>query len=406
MRDPGNDGVEERARMRIAMLLIGGVFPPDIRVRKEAGLLMRAGHEVHLLTTDSDGRPALEDVGGVTVHRYPRRASWLASKLSAVVSLLTWEQPVVRRRIEAYVDEVRPDVIHCHDLAAVHTAVGVARRRGLPIVYDMHENYADAIRNWKRRPAARLLQTPARYERYESWALRNADAVVTVSDEMAARARGLGAPAERLVVFGNVDDWDGSVMWAGMPEHFTVAYAGGFGAHRGIDVLIEAFARVRAVEADARLAIMGTGPNEATLRALAERLLPPGSFEFTGWVDNDEMRARLAAASVGVVPFRRVVQTESAAPHKLFQYMSMGLPMVVTDCTGLRRVAEDGGAGLVARADDAADLAERLLEVRDADVSKRLSAAGVRASRTLYSIETAGKGLLGLYATLDAPRSQ
>lgn len=391
--------------MRIGMLLIGGVFPPDIRVRKEAGLLMRAGHEVHLLTTDRDGRAPLEDVDGVTVHRYASRAPWLASKLSAVVSLLTWEHPVVRREIERYVDEVRPDVIHCHDLAAVHTAIGVARRRGLPVVYDMHENYADAIRNWKRRPAARLFQTPARYERYERWALTHADAAVTVSDEMAVRARGLGAAADRLVVFGNVDDYDGSLMWAGPSDRFMVAYAGGFGAHRGIDVLIEAFARVQEADASARLVIMGRGPGEADLRALAERLLPAEAYEFTGWVDNDEMRARLAASSVGVVPFRRVVQTESAAPHKLFQYMSMGLPMVVTDCAGLRRVAEEGGGGLVARADDPVDLAGRLLEVRDPAVARRLSAAGIEATRTLYSIEEVGRGLLGLYDTLGARAS-
>ncbi|MDO8914767.1 MAG: glycosyltransferase family 4 protein [Coriobacteriia bacterium] len=390
--------------MRIGMLLIGGVFPPDIRVRKEAGLLARSGHEVHLLTTDRDGRPPREDVGGVMVHRYPRRAPWLASKLSAVVSLITWEQLLVRREIERYVDEVRPDVIHCHDLMAVRTALGVARRAGLPLVYDMHENYADAVRHWNRRPAARLFQTPARYERYERWALANADATVVVSEEMAVRARGLGARAGRLVVFGNVDDYDGALMWAGPSEPFTVVYAGGFGPHRGIDVLIEAFAGVRAADAVARLVIMGAGPGDDELRALAGRLLPPDAYEFTGWVDNDEMRSRLAASSVGVVPFRRVVQTESAAPHKLFQYMSMGLPMVVTDCAGLKRVAQDGGAGLVARADDPTDLAARLLEVRDPAVAMVLSKAGIEASRTLYSIEAAGRGLLDMYAELGPNR--
>jgi glycosyltransferase involved in cell wall biosynthesis len=388
--------------VRIGMLLIGGVFPPDIRVRKEASLLMGAGHEVHLLTTDRNGRPGLEDVDGLIVHRYPYRAGWLASKLGAVVSLLTWEQPVIRGRIERYVREVKPDVLHCHDLAAVHTAVGVARRHGIPLVYDMHENYADAIRNWKRRPAARVFQTPARYERYESWALRNADITVTVSQEMRERAIRLGADPDRVVLFGNVDDYDGSVMWAGPSERLTVAYAGGFGAHRGIDVLIEAFARVYTADAKARLVIMGAGPGEAELRALAKSLLPPESYEFTGWLSDDEMRQRLASSSVGVVPFRSGVQTEFALPHKLFQYMSMGLPMVVTDCAGLKRIAEEGGAGLVARADDAADLADKLLELDDPTVARRLSDAGIRASATLYSIGNAGRALVDVYARLGA----
>jgi len=48
--------------------------------------------------------------------------------------------------IDRYVLDNGLDVLHVHDLPAVASALSVARRRGIPVVYDMHENYPAAGR--------------------------------------------------------------------------------------------------------------------------------------------------------------------------------------------------------------------------------------------------------------------
>ncbi len=386
--------------MRIGMLLMGGTYPPDIRVAKEATVLMRAGHEVFLLASDKDKRPVAEDVDGIHVRRYPARAGWLASKASAASTYATWRSPLWEAAIEAYVDDNGIEALHCHDLPAVASALAVARRRGIPVTFDMHENYPAAIGFWPRGAAARLLQTPARYRTYEKSAVTSVDRVVTVVDESRDRVVALGADPERVTVFTNVDDDAASPSWAPLEGAFTIAYAGGFGPHRGIDTLVRALPAVRSRVPGARLVLMGAGTGESELRELVVALGLRDAVEFTGWIGLDDMKARLAAANVGTVPHMANEHTDSTVPHKLFQYMAMGLPVVVTDCAPLARIITETGAGRVARAGDPASLAEAIVALAEPTAADAASQAGVAAVRDRYNLTREGQHLVDLYAGL------
>ncbi len=386
------------------MLLVGGTYPPDIRVEKEAKVLRAAGHEVFLLTSDKDRRPAVERVGDIDVRRYPARAGVVASKLSALATLATWRSPVLQRHIAEFVDANGIEALHVHDLPAVAMGVAVARSRKIPVAFDMHENYPAAAGYWDRSWAARTFQTPERYRDYERTAVRSVDRVVAVVDESAERVREMGVRAENVVVFSNVDDTDVLVPWKGLAEPFTAAYAGGFGPHRGIDVLIRAHPELREAVPGARLVLMGSGSSEPDLRELAESLGVADAVEWTGWVDTDEMRERLANASVGVVPHLRNEHTDSTVPHKLFQYMAMGLPVTVTDCAPLARIVHETGAGTVAKAGDVSDLAAKIAELADPERSKAASDAGRAAVSERYNLMREGESLVAMYAGLSAAK--
>ena len=387
------------------MLLMGGTYPPDIRVAKEAKVLRSAGHEVFLLTSDRDGRPAAERVGEIDVTRYPARAGFVSSKLSALATLATWRSPLLKRHIANFVEHNRIEALHVHDLPAVAMAADVGRSRKIPVSFDMHENYPAAITFWDRSTVARLFQTPERYRAYEREAVVSVDRVIAVVDESAERIRSLGVPAEKVVVFSNVDDREEVVSWEGSAEPFTVAYAGGFQPHRGIDVLIRALPELRVAVPGSRLLLMGRGSDEAELRDLAESLAVAEAIEWTGWVDTEQMRGRLASASVGVVPHLRNAHTDSTVPHKLFQYMAMGLPVTVTDCAPLARIVRETGAGTVAKAGDAADLAAKMAELADPERARAASAAGRDAVAQRYNLQREGESLVRMYEEL-APTAE
>jgi glycosyltransferase involved in cell wall biosynthesis len=389
--------------VRIGMLLMGGTYPPDIRVAKEAKVLLGAGHEVFLLASDRDGRPAEETVEGVQVRRYRAKAGFAASKSAAAVTFATWRSPLWVRAIGDYVDANGIEALHVHDLPGVASALAVGRKRGIPVVFDMHENYAAAVGFWPRTSAARLFQTPARYRAYERDAVRSVDRVVTVVDESRDRVVALGAQPEKVVVFTNVDDVSAAPAWKPDISAFRIAYAGGFGPHRGIDTLIRALPLVRSRVPDARLVLMGAGEGESELRELAVAQQVSTAIDFTGWVGLDEMRRRLAEASVGVVPHERSEHTETTVPHKLFQYMAMGLPLVVTDCAPLARIVRETGAGRIAVAGDPRSLADAIVELATPSAADEASAAGVRAVQTRYNLEVEGAHLTHMYAGLAGP---
>ncbi|GAB4282566.1 MAG: hypothetical protein Kow0067_02780 [Coriobacteriia bacterium] len=387
--------------MRIGMLLMGGTYPPDVRVDKEARVLAEAGHEIFLLTSDKNGRPSAEPLPPLEVRRYPARGGWLESKLTALVNFLTWRMPLWERHIDAFVAENGIEALHVHDLPAVASAVAVGRRRGIPVVFDMHEYYPGAVRVWPRPWLAKLIQTPARYERYHTWATRAVDAVIPAVEETQEMALAAGVPPERVWLFRNVEDAGEIVRWEGPEEGaFVVTFAGGFGPHRGIDTLISAMPLLLELVPGARLLLIGSGSNDAELRALAGELGVSEHVEFTGWIGIDEMRERLAHSSVGTAPFTRSAHTDTMLPHKLFQYMGMGLPVVVTDCKPVARIVHETGAGEVARSGDAASVARALARLADPDRARAASEAGKRAVAERYNLEIEGMRLAELYESL------
>lgn len=386
--------------MRIGMLLMGGTYPPDIRVAKEAKVLLGGGHEVFLLASDKDGRPVAEDVDGVHVRRYAARAGWMVSKISAAMTYADWRSPLWERAIEDYVAANDIEALHVHDLPAVASALVVGKRHGIPVTFDMHENYPAAIGFWPRGRAARLFQTPARYRSYEKRAVTGADRVVAVVDESRDRIVALGVDPAKVTVFTNVDDEVDAPTWTPRDGEFVVAYAGGFGPHRGIDTLVRAMPAIRERVPGAKLVLMGAGKGESELRELVVALGIRDAVEFTGWIGLEEMRSRLAVANVGTVPHQANEHTDSTVPHKLFQYMAMGLPVVVTDCAPLARIIDQTGAGRVALAGDPASLAEAIVALADPDAAEKASRAGVESVRDRYNLEREGEHLTDLYAGL------
>lgn len=387
--------------MRIGMLLMGHQYPPDIRVAKEARVLIDAGHEVFLLASDKGSTVPAENIDGVEVRRYPKPER-LRSKVSAAISLATFRNPGWESAIAAFVEQTGVEALHVHDLPAVASALVVARRKGLPVVFDSHENFPAAVAQWVRPAMVRTFHSPARFARYEKRAVAQVDRVLTVVDESRDRFVAMGKPASEVFVFTNVDDVEARRVWDPAPGAFTVAYAGGFAKHRGLDTLLRAMPLVSSRVPDARLVLMGAGPGESELRELAVALGISDKVEFTGWIGLGEMRERLAHANVGTVPHVRSPHTDSTIPHKLFQYMAMGLPVVVTDCAPLARIIAETGAGTIAVSEDAATLADAIVALADPAAADAASQAGVRAVADRYNLQVEGRALESLYDGLVA----
>lgn len=389
--------------MHVGLLQTHYPYPPSYRVEKEARVLLAAGHTVTVMARRGEGEPAREVVEGVNVCRFDPvpRAVKLAGSL---VRAANWRYPPWERWLLDTHASYPFQAIHVQDLPAANSAFRVGKRLGVPVVLDFHENYPAAIAAYgKERPwSARVIANQGRYKAYEQLAARQADAVVTVVEEAAERVREL-APDTRVLVFPNQEEADRVVPWRPDPDRFVIAYAGGFGDHRGLDTLVQAYAKVLETHPHAELLIMGKGTPtmEAKLFGLVEELGLTGRVEFTGWVSEAVMRERLADASVGVVPHRRSEHTDTTSPHKIYQYMAAGLPVVTTDCRPLERIVHETGCGLVARSGDAEEMAQRLLVMADHEARLRFSAAGVRASQTTYSLAEAARPLLALYEEFE-----
>jgi glycosyltransferase involved in cell wall biosynthesis len=138
--------------------------------------------------------------------------------------------------------------------------------------------------------------------------------------------------------------------WFQSGEPPLILGVGRLTAQKAFDVLIEAFAQVRKTR-HARLVILGEGEQRPMLEALVKRLGLQGDVQLPGFVSNPY--AFMANAAVFVLSSRW-----EGLPTVLVEAMSLGTPVVATDCpSGPREILKDGKYGQLVPMNDPAALA-------------------------------------------------
>lgn len=398
--------------MKILMLL-RGFFPPDIRVEKEARSLLKGGYEVFLLSANKGDMANEETVEGIKVIRkklpqdFPGRA-WIFFCFQ-----VSFIHPFWKKALEDAVKQYRVDAIHVHDLPLVSMGLKIARKFNLPLIADLHENYPEAIKVLGRSRKAKILNVISptwRWKRLERFCVHQADAVITVVDEAKQHyVNDCGIPAEKATVVMNTEDLD---YFYSIPIDkqiiekyepcFVISYVGGFGPHRGIQTAISAMPGILHQVPNARLLLVGSGPNEAALKELARRERVEQAVEFTGWQPFELVPSYISASDVCLIPHIASGHTNTTIPHKIFQAMAMGKPVIVSSAKPLKRIVEETGAGLVYSSGDAEALAEAVIRIyRDNELATKLGEAGKKAAKQRYNWEAEAEKLVSLYQNLQ-----
>jgi glycosyltransferase involved in cell wall biosynthesis len=125
--------------------------------------------------------------------------------------------------------------------------------------------------------------------------------------------------------------------------------------YKGLDVLRDAFALLRATHPEARLRVVGEGDAEACAPGLTAL---PGVTVEQRWVPEGEIPALLGAARAVVLPY-----TEASQSGVVPQALALGVPVVATPVGGLAEQVREGAGGLLAEAATPAALARAMARV-------------------------------------------
>ena len=136
-------------------------------------------------------------------------------------------------------------------------------------------------------------------------------------------------------------------------------------------VLIEAFAAFRREVPDARLVVIGDGPERPRLETLAARLGVGQSIEFTGPLSHRAVVTRIGESHVFALPSVR-----ESLGTVYFEAMSQGVPVVATVGEGIADFIKDGEDGFLVRPDDAAALVRVMRALhKSPELCRRISVA-------------------------------
>jgi glycosyltransferase involved in cell wall biosynthesis len=317
----------------------------------------------------------------------------------------------------------RADIVMTRDLGVASALLRIPKRLRPAIVYESHGYAPDVAAALPGLVATAKPAAPGKLERLarrEAFVWRSAEGYVTITHGLAAELRERFGERPHLSV---VPDGTrvASVDRAPSPDPSTllrvglspskaesrapaaeaqVTYAGHLYAWKGVDVLLEALARLEGV----RGVIVGgheREPDLERLRELAKGLGIADRVRFTGLVPPPEVAAHLREADALVLPNpASAISTRFTSPLKLFEYMAAGRPIVASDLPAIREVLRhEQNALLVAPGDpDALAAAVRRL-LDDRALADRLARAAHEAAGE-YSWDKRAERLEALFQPL------
>jgi glycosyltransferase involved in cell wall biosynthesis len=355
---------------------------------------LAAGFEVDVVATRNPGEAARERVEGANVVRLPVshvRGAGAARVLAEYVGFTL----LATLRLGVLSLRRRPDVVQVHnppDFLIVSALL--PKLRGARLVLDLHDLSSDMFS--MRFGEGRVARAAERILRRIEWAAcRLADRVVTVHEPYRNELSRRGVPADKsVVVLNSVDE---RLLPSERPptrEPFRIVYHGTVTPHYGVNVLLEAFAALASELPDATLHVYGEGDAVSSLAEQASRLGIASRCELAGErLDHVEVLRRVQGASVGVVPNLPTRLNRFALSTKLFEYVVLGIPVVVADLPTLRSHFADSEVAYFA-AGDARSLTEALRGVaRDFEAARERA----RAARARYDASYAWQGQAATY---------
>jgi putative colanic acid biosynthesis glycosyltransferase WcaI len=255
-------------------------------------------------------------------------------------------------------------------LQAGLAAWAIARSRGVPLILqikDLVPDLAVSLGMLRNRAAIGFARAAERF------LYRRADRILVICEGFREHIARSGVPADRISV---VPDWvDTRFIHPAAPGHefrrahaldreFLVLHIGNMGTKQKLDVALEAAAHLRCAQG-ITICLAGDGADRPRLESLA-RSRALANVRFLPLAARADLPAMLAAADVLLLSQSAVVR-DSVIPSKLLTYLAAGRPVVAAahrHSQAAQTVARSGG-GVVVPPEDAASLAEAILQIRD-----------------------------------------
>lgn len=329
------------------------------------------GWETFHLTSPKQGETLapFEDADGLRFYRTPLAKGTLAS-IPLAKELALMKQ--LESRLEEVASEVRPDIIHAHSpVLNALPAIKVARKLGIPVVYEIRAFWEDAAVDHGSTTEGSLRYRATR--KLETRAIQQVDHVFTICNGLRADIVARGIPASKVTVIPNAVDVE-SFHLASPPDtelqktlgvigKTIIGFIGSFYAYEGLDLLLDSLPALITDNPDIRVLLVGGGPQEAKLRRQVEAMRLQDVVIFTGRVPHKEVNRYYDLIDVLAYPRRPMRLTELVTPLKPLEAMAQGHLFVASDVGGHKELVRHNETGMLFKAGSKDALAEAIFSL-------------------------------------------
>jgi glycosyltransferase involved in cell wall biosynthesis len=348
--------------MRVGMVAYA-YYEGNSRIEQYANALVMRGDQVDVIALNRGGDPEFETLDGVNVYRAQnrkrRRENFLTYVFQVAIFMVRSFFFLAKKHFE------NPyDVIHVHSVPdfLVFSAL-VPKLCGVPVILDIHdilpEFYLTKFRARERSLIYKLLVL------IEQASIAFSDHVIIANPIWRERLLRRSAKPGKVTAIWNYPD--PRIFFPRRKTRsdgkFVMTYPGSLNWHQGLDIAIQAFAKVVDQIPEAEFRIHGEGPERENLIRLAHTLGIDGKIVFSDFLPIREIAELMANSDLAIVPKRAnsVFGTE-AASTKIMEFMAVGVPVIVSR-TKIDTLYHNDATVRFFDSDDSDELAKAILQL-------------------------------------------
>jgi glycosyltransferase involved in cell wall biosynthesis len=336
------DEVKARLSGKRAAVLLYSYYPADPRPRRAAEALIEAGMEVDLVCLrgqQSDAKK--ENVHGVHVLRLPlqkRRHSkgTYIFQYTAFLAACFWLLALRSLR-------KRYDLVHVHNMPdALVFAAFVPKLLGARVILDLHDPMPELMMSiYNVGPGAKFVRW---LRRLEKLSIRFANLVLTPNKAFRELFISRGCPPGKIQIVMNSPESNifatsanGEPIENGDPQGYRIMYHGLIAERHGLDVALQAISELRNEIPALEFHIFGNRTRYMDkVEEDVQRLGLQSCVRYHGYKPQAEIARAIGNSDIGIIPNRRNPFTEINMPTRIFEYLSLGKPVVAPDTRGIR----------------------------------------------------------------------
>jgi glycosyltransferase involved in cell wall biosynthesis len=266
--------------------------------------------------------------------------------------------------------------------------VYLAKKLGIPVVFRSIDTLSQLV-------SSRVLSAITRF--LEKKVYSKVDRVLIISPMLSRYVIGMGAPAERvkqlllgidMAVFrpapANPDIREKSGFGA---DSLVITFVGTLYDFSGLDTFIRQFPNVLEKVPEARLLIVGDGPQRSSLERIISALGLNKQVLITGFQPFETMPQYINLAAVCINPFLKTDVTKDIFPTKIVQYMGCGKAVIATPLPGLKALVPGEGQGIV-YAESPGEITDAVISLLKSDTRREaLGRAALNYVRQTHSYD-------------------
>lgn len=323
-----------------AAMVVFSPYPGDPRPRRAAEALIEEGMAVDLLCERDLGSRPRELLGMLDVTRIPiehHRGGMLsyAYQYSAFIlastAILAWR--TMRKRY---------DIVYVHNMPDILVICAlIPKLFGAKVILDQHDPMPELMMTiFDKKENNRRVQFVCALEQ---WSLRRADRVITVNDACMKLFSSRGYPKQKIrVVMNSPDERRLSYRAArsysrpGSDVPFAIMYHGSLVERNGLELAVDALARLRESVPRAELRVYGRStPYLEQVFAKAEKLGLRDRVRYLGVRSMEQLGAEIQDCDIGVIPNQQNAFTDINTPTRIFEYLALGKAVVAPNTPGI-----------------------------------------------------------------------